>query len=495
MSDHKQSRLIAGITLALLLVAVPTAFGSGVQQTTAPAARAEVMWHYPMINPDSLFARDDVAAAANELLEARANSIIVHRPIELAEYNQRMRTMAAAGERMDLVYTSWWTFGYFDMAPAGAFVALNDLLDQYAPTILGRYPEYIWQANTIDGRTYGVPHWENAAGPSGWVIQTELLEKYNFSIDSVQHYSDIEPLLARIKQGEPDLHPVVISRNGFWGEAHKTIGLEAIEGLGVGGIGLRRTDANPRPINLFDTPEFRAHTQTVRRWWNAGYFNPDAPLNPNAAELLNAGKFGTFFNRNLVSPDGRHAGIPVTYIRLGEGVLNSNAVLAHQTAVSRTSPHPDRAVQVLEVVHRDADVLQLLTYGIRDRHFELNELNQVRRIPDAGYGLPFDWMFGNVMLHGFRGAGSDPESQRYFDEALRTSKPSLALGFQFDRDPVSAQIAQVNAIMDEFNPQLTTGAEDPDRVLPIFLRRLDEAGFNRILDEVTRQYTAWLASR
>jgi putative aldouronate transport system substrate-binding protein len=113
------------------------------------------------------------------------------------------------------------------------------------------------------------------------------------------------------------------------------------------------------------------------------------------------------------------------------------------------------------------------------------------RIPDSGYNISFDWPFGDAITLGYRPAGEAPTFLEKHATALENGVPSRLLGFRFDREPVVAQLAQLQAVSDEFIPQLNTGAGDPAEVLPRFLEQRNNSGLADVIVEITRQLVEW----
>lgn len=466
------------------------------EEETAVNTQTETVtltWYFPTINAAGQTDLEDVQAAANEIIGAEINATLILKPVEISEYNEKMRTMAAAGESFDLAYTSWWTFHYFDMAALGAFAPLNDLLDANAPTIRAELPDYVWKANTIDSQIYGVPHWENAAGPSGAMLMTDLVEKYDIDVSSMENYWDIDTYLATVAENEPDLIPHVIGTSGFWEHPIKFGNMERFDAVSF--LGFYRDADEVVPINLYATPEYEQYVPVVSEWWQAGYINETAPTSGNTSEIINAGQAGSIFNRNLILDTGTLGGLTYTNVKFGPAILNANSVLAHQTAVSRTSPNPERAVMLLELIRTNADLFQLLTYGVAGEHYSLEDGNRITRTEVSTYNLTFDWIFGDAIHDGFRPATEDPTYLEKFEMALSSAEPSMVLGFVFDPSPVEAEMAQIKATIDQYEPQLSTGAGDWETILPEFLEQLDASGINNVIDEMESQLAIWQASQ
>jgi putative aldouronate transport system substrate-binding protein len=65
------------------------------------------------------------------------------------------------------------------------------------------------------------------------------------------------------------------------------------------------------------------------------------------------------------------------------------------------------------------------------------------------------------------------------------------LGFVFNNSAVVNEIANCRAVFDRYSDELLTGASNPDIVVPVMMRDLYTAGFQKIMDEAQRQVNAF----
>ena len=448
-------------------------------------------WRFPAIDPASLTDIEIVEDAINEIVEPEINATVDLMPIELSEYNTTMTTMAAAGEDYDLAYASWWTFNYWQNAALGAFAPLDGLTDEYAPVVVGKFPDYIWRTTQVDGQIFAVPHMLKAPGPHGWVFMTRLVEDYGFDVSTVQSYEDAAPFLQLVTENNPELIPAVMGPNGYW-EAYRNIdNLEEI----TSGVGINRADENLEVVDLFATENYASYVNTMREWWQAGYIWEEAPTTGNTTEQLQSGNVATLTNRDLITGTASFGGEAYINIGLGPSTIRRNTALPHATAISRTSENAERGLMLINLIHSNQDLFRLMTYGFEGDHYTLNDEGRLERVEGSGYNIRFDWPFGDAITDGFRPASEDPAFLDNHFAALEIGVPSPLLGFNLDITPIESEIAQLQAITDQFGPQLNTGAGNPDDVLPNFLEQREASGVQNVIDEVQSQIDEWLASQ
>ncbi|MFR1480536.1 MAG: DUF3502 domain-containing protein [Hydrogeniiclostridium mannosilyticum] len=89
--------------------------------------------------------------------------------------------------------------------------------------------------------------------------------------------------------------------------------------------------------------------------------------------------------------------------------------------------------------------------------------------------------------------GESPEKYEQYKEFNANVEVSPLLGFRFDETKVEAEVAAINAAYKEYSDLLAYGAADPETELPKCLDALDEAGIQKVLDEMQTQYAEFLA--
>ena len=86
----------------------------------------------------------------------------------------------------------------------------------------------------------------------------------------------------------------------------------------------------------------------------------------------------------------------------------------------------------------------------------------------------------------------DPKDKwEKFEEFNASAVKSPTLGFNFNSDSVRSELASITNISMEFYPALGTGSVDPEEYLPKFNKKLEEAGIDKVLKEIQKQYDEW----
>ena len=87
---------------------------------------------------------------------------------------------------------------------------------------------------------------------------------------------------------------------------------------------------------------------------------------------------------------------------------------------------------------------------------------------------------------------ADPDQWKGVFEEYKTDGIYSAInGFAYDQVRKEDIIAALNAIYSDYKTELITGTSDPDKVLPVIKKRMEEAGMKELVEDVRQQLEEW----
>jgi putative aldouronate transport system substrate-binding protein len=464
--------------------------------SAAPAAQlppVELTWYYPQ--PSLPAAVKVVEAEVNKITKSKINATVKLVPAIFGDYTQKMNTVVASGEAADIIWTSNWNFDYVQNQSKGAFIALDELIDKYAPEVKKSMPSFVWDATKIDGKIYGVPNYQIVINKEGFTIQKRYIDKYQIDVSKLKKPQDIEPLLAQIKANEKDAVPLAIDRNGLYKNMARTFNQEIV----IANIGVINLNDPAKVLNQYETPEYKQYLDMMRDWFKKGYINEDAAVLKSLSDLQKAGKASVGYH-NVLKPGGEteakatNNGQEITYVPLTEAYSGTNTIITTMQAVSRNSKNPERALMLINLVNTDKALYNLLAFGIEGTHYTKVSEGVISPVKDSGYNSQADWVFGNV-FNGYLLEGKDPKVPEETRKMNETAKPSPIMGFKFKADAVSTEIANISSVVSEYTPGLNTGTIDPESKLAEFQQKLKTAGIDKVIAEAQKQLDAWKSGK
>jgi putative aldouronate transport system substrate-binding protein len=170
------------------------------------------------------------------------------------------------------------------------------------------------------------------------------------------------------------------------------------------------------------------------------------------------------------------------------------------TGVCIYSQHPEQALAFLNLVYTDEAVYNMMAKGIEGIHWSWQDLGQrlITRTnsPNAGkYLLERDWMFGNQFL-AYAENPAELGVWQAVKELNEAAKIPVDGAFVFDPTPVQAEMSAIQSVIARYDLPLRWGLNPPDDPrlgIEAFNRDLQAAGMDKVLQEMQKQFEAYLA--
>ncbi len=454
----------------------------------------EIKWYMPnSIQPDMQAVNKEMSGITRE----KINAVLNVEFMDWGSYDQKMRVKMASAEPMDLIFTSNWSNDYITAVNRGAFLEIDPAkLRSLAPNVLEGVPEKCWTSAYVKGKLYAMINTQIEGRTPGILGYRKYFDKYSVDISGIRKMEDLTPFLEKIKKGEPGIIPIGIDGidTGF-NDIALTYGIEIFSRENPAALYI--DDTSLKVINYFEAPETAGYLKLVRGWYKNGYIRSDAvTVNDHSADLK-SGRIALM--TNVINPDTMANQAPLWGVEAsdmaGQAFMNTfmgnGGVLSSLTAISKTSGDPDKCYQLYNLLYdkNDTKLFNMLNYGIEGKHYT-REDDVVTQIPNSGYWVSCGWENG-CMFNSYRQSAGQPEWYPIGPDMNDNAKTSKVLGFNFDPEPVTVELMQCTAVVNEYYNALFTGSIDPDKNLPVFLGKLKKAGADKIIQEMQKQIDAW----
>ncbi|TBL70513.1 ABC transporter substrate-binding protein [Paenibacillus thalictri] len=442
-----------------------------------------------------------VQQEVNKITKEKLNAEVELRFIDPGTFDGKLKTMIAAGENFDISFVSSSIGGdFYGSVAKGAFLPMNELLTAYAPKTYASIPPGFWKAVSVDSKIYGVPNYQIVARENGIYILKSIADKYGLNFDQMKKLEDLESFFAKVKSSEPaGAVPFVMNKTGMWKDSLVYYGFDTIVSPTSPGT-VKLNDDALTVVNQFTDPAFKEHVNLMRSWYQKGYINKDAAM-VSVSDVNNLLKSGNGISMwNPIKPGGeievrtQFGDRDLAVKSFETPFVTSSNISATLQAISRTSKNPERAMMLIELVNTDKQLYNLLSFGLEGKHFKKVSDNRIEPVADSGYFPNKAWAIGNQ----FNAYLLPGQPENVWQETIKLNEraaQSKLMGFVFDSEPVKAEVAQSQAVADEFLPSLLTGAVDPEKYLPQFLDKLKTAGADRIIAEKQKQINEWKAKK
>jgi len=437
-------------------------------------------------------AQDDhqtVLDEVNKIVEPAIGARLDLQFIDLGSFSERMKMNMASQTEFDIMWVGYAN-SYESAIENGGIIGISEMLDKETPDLKSAVPEYFWNAAKYDGDIYAVPCVQIAAQNYAFCIKKDLVEKYNIDVAAIKTVDDIEPVLELIKQNEPGLFPL----QPKYGPT-----LWCFEDYQIFDpyMGVKKDDPTGKVVNLFDTPEFQKGIRKMREWYEKGYIRSDVASATDDGLDLNQGKYGV--NIQVMKP-GLEAtfknskGYEIVCAEFTTPFFDGSGALQTMNAISATSKHPEKALQMLELINTNKEVHNLLSFGIKDKHYKINENGKAEYVENSGWQPKADWKFGN-QFNSMILEGQDDDVWEQTMAINENAVKSKLLGFTFITTNVTRELSNISAVQDEYNAGMQKGYNDPANYLEEYKAKRAAAGIDKLVAELQKQIDEFLASK
>jgi putative aldouronate transport system substrate-binding protein len=427
----------------------------------------------------------------NKIAKEKINATIKLVPINGANYQQQTNLMLTGNEKLDLLVTSSF-FGYNTQAAKGQLVALDDLLQSNGKGILEVMPEHLLEGNKVNGEIFGIPSMRDWGSYYGFIMRKDIVEKHNIDLSQVKTFADLEAILKTVKENEPSLTPIVNTGQGSTLTSVLAGGKFDVLGDSLGAVSFK----TEKVVNMFEEPEYVEAVEQARKWFQAGYALKDAATSQEvAANIVKAGKGFGYFSHMKPGFDVQEKGITgheMVSVKLSDVYSYTDAATGFNLSIARNSQNPEKAMEVINLLYTDKDVMNLLANGIEGKHYAVKPegvISLPEGVTESNYVFG-QWQIGNNFLT-YPWEGNDPNYWEQMKQHNDSAVFSPAFGFTFNPDPVKTEVAAATNVMNQYRLGIETGTLDPSKSLPEFNKKLKEAGLEKIIAEKQKQYDEW----
>lgn len=370
-------------------------------------------------------------------------------------------------------------------------IPLDDLLAQYGKDILAIADPEKLENNKTDGVLFSLPVISSYTCAMGIAMRKDIVERYDIDLSAIDSADDLTAVFEIVKRNEPTLQITCGYRTSF------SLLSMLYDDVFIDDTVFALSDDGKTLVNYYATEDFRAEADLVRDWYERGYVAQSLSMQAlSAYEMIRSGELFSFFSAykpGITHENSLICEREMVCVQLTPPLASRTEGKGTRWGISKNCPHPEKAMQFLNLLYTDSELINLLAYGIEDMHYVLAEdgsIDYPKGVTAAtvGYINTTPWMLPNQRIaHVFTGYDAD-----VFAPSEAFSSSGRLLDFSFDDAAVSQQHAAVNAVANRYAYGLTTGRLDPDVYLPQMLADMEAAGLADVQAEIQRQYDGWV---
>ena len=417
--------------------------------------------------------------------------------VSIADHERRMALNQALENRLDIVNTGRTT-PFSRMVADGMLYPLDELLEEYGPALREKAAALL-PGCRIGGQLYCVPSNLYPSKQAGFLYNEELAASCGLVLDEMMTIEDLEKAAELLSQ-----RGVFLLSQGAGVDSVILLGVLFPDIIPVDGTsytngvfqGGNWTDI----VNVYETDTYLTYCRMLRRWKENGWMPPDAVISGVTGQqlFLRQRAFMTWISVSPIDLALQRKNYPFEigmFITAPDNLLTTGQIHSGGWGISARCVHPEKAMQLLNLIYSDAELANLLMNGLEGRDYvKLSEhiitYPEGVDVSNVGYSRRFS-VFGDFMdIYQWY-----PTTEDFYNELRNYSQQqtiSPVFGYAFDISPVSNEIDAVNGILSEYLPPLECGLiEDVDGAVERMNEELRHAGIQRIIAENQRQLDAW----
>lgn len=451
-----------------------------------------------------------VEAALNEKLLEKANATVDFQFSTWTDFQQKYSLEMTSGTA-DLIYIANW-LDYGLLAKSGAFLELDDLLDNYAPELKELVGESSLNMCSVDGVTYAVPNAWPEYVSAGFKYREDLRKEYDLPVpDSLE---DVEAYFLGIQENLPNQGILTVTTEESQGtqtafDAAWVLNFK-YPWVTQNGLDYGLAANYDTPADVYDywfSDDFVEDMKMLKRWADYGFWSKSALSDTNDSESFKAGlcvaelagqnpnKYITAINDLAEVGQGGEA----AYIAYGEttGVIYPGHATQNGTSIVRGCKNPERAIYVLQLLMCDDEINAICQYGIEGTHYEIDADGFYQNLStDFAYEGFNTWNLrnGDTKLLQSTDVVLNELFDKYEEIGSKTKFPNTDIysGFTEDYTAYSAERTAVTNIMRQYLAPLQAGlVSDVDASVEEFRTKVTEAGLQTVRDAYIEQWTAY----
>lgn len=346
------------------------------------------------------------------------------------------------------------------------------------------------------GPLYSLPSVSDYVASEGISMRKDIVEKYGIDLSGIRSAQDLAPVFAAVRQYEPQMGLVC----GYYTQS-------AVLSFQVNAQRVRDSvfclDEAGQVVNYFATADFRELVELTRSWYLSGYLYQGMSLqNTEASALVRSGElfsYITAYKPGIEREVSINCGMEMVTLPLMETVVSNRSASMRYWGITQKCKNPGKAMQFLNLLYCDSEVVNLLAYGIEGIHYVHNEDGTIGypqgvTAQTVGYVNSMPWLLPNQLIS-LVWEGYDANLWQQLDQYNRSARLTGLAGFYFDDSAVAEEHEALNRAVDTYYYGLTSGQLDPAVYLPLLLEAMEGAGLQAVLEEAQRQYSQWLAAR
>jgi ABC-type glycerol-3-phosphate transport system substrate-binding protein len=452
----------------------------------------------------------------NERLIKQTNAKLDLFYVEWADWQTQYNLQLLSGDdNVDLVTTATdWLFAW-ENAEKGAFLPLSeDMLKEHAPKTWAQVDAAgDWDLTKLDdGQIYFMPE-DNFTQYTnhGFFYRGDWAKAAGFADGNITKFEDFTKYFQWVKTNKPEAYPWDVAGDsqaalvGYLQGHTDEQNLQQVSSGNYYPFQVDQSDPNKVTSWFMEGDELLKAAELAKQWNDIGVWREDAlNYDGDAREELYAGLSGadqhhtqTFIGQIYDNLSKKQPGSDPKFFYWGQE--NGNVFKDIKThgamAVSAYSKHPEKALDVYDLLRNDQDDYRLINYGIEGSDYVVTDdgkLGYPEGYDSSTDGLGSNFWAGRMDEFELSKTTDAPNKQEIYDglNAVATDYPYSTL--LINKEAIDPTLAAMGGVLSQYLPQLEFGKfDDPAAAIAEMRQALKDAGYEDAKASIQADMDAW----
>ena len=375
--------------------------------------------------------KEDSSASSEEVEETSVDLMTGDRILDLLEDGEEI---PLDEPRLDIFLVRGYD-KYYELASNNKLAALDEKLNNEAKQLKSSIHSTLFTAALVDKKTYGVPV-NNAIGEYTYLVfDKEILDKHNIDPNTLKSVEDLQDYLELVKTNDPDVVPL---KNAM---APTNINFLSSEGFPA------IINSSGEVVDTYSNKAFKNYYSMIARYQALGYLSDSVATAEEAADDTRYAVRIESGNIDSIEARLKDTGYEYEYSLYSNPLATNETTIDNIFCVSKFAASSELGdiMEILTAINTDSQLMNLLTYGVENENYILNDDKQVERLPESPSIINPNYV-GNCFIT-YTLAGENPEKWNNDIKQNQDAIVSPSLGFTSSRE--------------KFKYKVTTEVEDP----------------------------------
>lgn len=456
----------------------------------------------------------------NELLVQKVNAKLDLFYIEWADWQTQYNVQLLSGDdNVDLVATATdWLYAW-ENAEKGAFLPLSEeMLKANAPKTWAQVEaDGHWDLTKLaDGKIYFMPEDNYTQYTNhGFFYRGDWAKEAGFPNGEITKFEDFTKYFEWVKANKPDAYPWDVAganEAALTGYMQGHTDFQTIQGISAGNyFPFQTTAANPYTVTSWymEGDALVEAAKLAKQWNDIGVWREDAlNYDGDTREELYAGLSGadqhhtqTFVNDIVNNMNTKQPGSDPRFFYWGQenGNFFKDIFTHGAMAVSAYSKHPEKALQVYDLIRNDKEIYDLFNFGIKDVDYIITadgKLGYPEGYDSSTMSLGTDYWWGRMDEFELPRTTQAPNRAEIIAKLDAVAKDYPYSTLIINKQNIDSTLAAMAGVLSEYIPQLQYGKfEDPAAAVAEMRQKLKDVGYEDARASIQADMDAWKAAR